>query len=49
MEVGDRDSIKDSVPVVTLDALKPLLGSDATATAVVTDLKNSVFQITATR
>ena len=49
VEIGDRDSDRDAIPVVALESLRPLLATDASATAAVTDLKNAVFQIAATR
>jgi hypothetical protein len=49
VEMGDRDSERDSIPAITVDAFQALLASDATGKAPVSDMKNSVFQITASR
>jgi TolA-binding protein len=49
IEIGDRESDRENIPAVSLELLQPLLASDATGKAVVTDMKNSVFQIAASR
>ena len=49
VEVGDRDSDREAVPVVAIEAIKSLVSSDATGITPPTDFRNAVFQVAASR
>jgi tetratricopeptide (TPR) repeat protein len=49
VEMGDRDTNPEAVPVVTVDAIKQLLQSDANAKSPAINMKDAVFQVVAAR